>query len=209
MNKKENKLDQKNKLKILEEVKKIVRVKGWSSDILSKIKLPSIDHDKIRVLFPNGNKDLLQLVFRQINTSLEIKLKKININHLSLNKRIKKILNLRFKILDSDKKFYTKTFNHMLLPNNSKIMKKSLYKSIDHMWYLAGDTSTDFNFYTKRIILASIYVNALFIFFNKTLDDVEVNIDKNLMRVSKIPKFKNKLNLLGDSLPIFIRGIFN
>ena len=35
---------------------------------------------------------------------------------------------------------------------------KNLYKTVDNMWYLAGDNSTDFNFYTKRLTLALIYV---------------------------------------------------
>ena len=47
-------------------------------------------------------------------------------------------------------------------------MKINLYNTIDEMWYLAGDNSTDFSFYTKRFSLA-IYVNALFIFLIKVM----------------------------------------
>ena len=34
---------------------------------------------------------------------------------------------------------------------------KLLYRTVDAMWYAAGDTSTDFNFYTKRATLAGVY----------------------------------------------------
>ena len=46
---------------------------------------------------------------------------------------------VRMNILNGDKLFYKKTFNHLLLPTNAIIMKQNLYKSIDNMWYLAGD----------------------------------------------------------------------
>ena len=53
-------------------------------------------------------------------------------------------------------------------------MKKNLYNSVDTIWYLAGDNSTDFSYYTKRIILALIYANALFVLYNKDFNEVEL-----------------------------------
>ena len=96
-----------------------------------------------------------------------------------------------------------------MIPQNVKIMKKNLYKSVDSMWYLAGDNSVDFNFYTKRITLAIIYTNALFVLFNKDFQEVEINIDKNLKRISNIPKLKNRFSFIKDNLPTILRGLFN
>ena len=115
----------------------------------------------------------------------------------------------RIKILNEDKMFYKKTFYHLILPQNIKIMKKNLYKTVDSMWYLAGDNSTDFNFYTKRLTLAVIYVNALIVFFNNDYNKAESNIDKNLKIISRIPKFKNRFSFIRENLPIFIKGFFN
>ena len=42
--------------------------------------------------------------------NLNHKLKKINLINFPINKRIKKILLLRFDILNEDKEFYKKTF---------------------------------------------------------------------------------------------------
>ena len=74
------------------------------------------------------------------------------------------------------------------------------------MWYLAGDNSTDFNFYTKRLILSGVYSNALFVFFSKEMKDVEENIDKNLKRISKIPKIKERISFIKDSAPKFLKS---
>ena len=199
----------KKKLQILEKAKKIVQTIGWTEKVFLKLTDNDINKSDLFFLFPSGYKDLLYFSIEEINHELETNLKKTNIINLPVNKRIKKILLERINILDKDKIFYKKTFYHLILPQNSKFMKKSLYKSVDIMWYLAGDNSTDFNFYTKRIILAGIYVNALFIFFNKNYEHVEKNIDINLNRISKIPKLKARLSFIKENLPVFAKSLFN
>ncbi len=209
MSKKENNSNYKKKLIVLESVKKIVREEGWSKNVLKKLINNKLSSTDLVYLFPNGYLDLLKLALNEINNKLEDKIKKINIINFPLSKRIKKILSIRMKILDDDKIFYKKTFNHLILPQNSKLMKINLYKSIDTMWYLAGDNSTDFSFYTKRISLALIYVNALYVLFNRGVNEAEINIDKNLKKISKIPKIKDRFSFIKDNLPIFLKGLIN
>ena len=197
------------KVEILEYAKVYVRKEGWSSDILDKIVYSKFNSADLAYYFPKGYKNLIEFSLQQVNSSLEKLIQKKNIISFPLSKRIEKILYLRIKILNDDKIFYKKTFNHLLLPHNSKLMKKNLYNSVDQMWYLAGDNSTDFSFYTKRMTLASIYVNALFILYNKGLDESVLNIEKNLMKISKIPKIKSRFSFLRENLPFFLKGLFN
>ncbi len=197
------------KLKILEEAKKIVRTDGWSEQILNNISKSDIKYKDLLLYFPNGYKELLILALNELNEKHEEKVRKKNIINFPLSLRIKKILMLRFDILEKDKNFYQKTFNHLLLPQNYKLMKKNLYKTTDNMWYLAGDNSTDFSFYTKRFTLIAIYVNALFVFYNNDYKKTEINIDKNLKKISKIPKIKKNLSFMKDNLPILLKGLFN
>tara|TARA_S200000501_G_scaffold354792_1_gene375838 strand:- start:102 stop:731 length:630 start_codon:yes stop_codon:yes gene_type:complete len=206
MNKTKNKNTNRKKDDILQKVKKIVSIEGWSSDILLKLQKKNIKNSDLFFLFPRGYKDLLEYTLEDINQKLENKLTKINLINFPINKRIKKILLLRFHILNDDKIFYKKTFNHLLLPINNKISKKSLYNSVNAMWYLAGDNSTDFNFYTKRLILSAIYINALFVFFSKDMKDVEVNLDNNLKRISKFPKIKERISFIKDNAPKFLKS---
>ena len=209
MNKTENKFYYKKKLSILEDAKKHIIRDGWSKNIFNKISKNKLKKTDLIFLFPNGYMDLLILALNEINTNLENKIKKINIINFPLSKRIKKILLFRLEILNKDKIFYKKTFNHLLLPANSKLLKKCLYNSVDKMWYLAGDNSTDFSFYTKRIILAFIYTSAIFTLNNYGLERAEENIDKNLQKIAKIPKIKERFSFIKDNLPIFIRSFIN
>ncbi len=209
MKKKENNSDFKMKLKILELIKEIVSIEGWSQNISKKLINKNINREELTYLFPNGYKDMLKFSLDEINYSLEKKIRKIDVINLPINRRIKKILMSRIELLNKNNKFFKKTFYHLLLPQNSKILKKSLYKSVDTMWYLAGDNSTDFNFYTKRIVLAAIYTSAIFIFINKNIDEVEINIDKNLKKISKFPKIKERFSFIKENLPIFLKSMMN
>ena len=209
MKKSKSSLNYKKKLSILKDAKDYVRKEGWSKNLLKKLVRNKVTSSEITYLFPNGYLDLLDLALQELNELVEIKVKKTNIINFSISKRIKKILLIRLQILNEDKIFYKKTFNHLILPTNSKFMKKNLYFSIDNMWYLAGDNATDFSFYTKRLILATVYTNALFVLFNKGIEEAILNIDKNLEIISKIPKIKNRFSFLKDNLPIFLKGIFN
>ena len=209
MKKKYNNSDYKKKIKILELTKKIVSIDGWSENVLEKLVNKNIDSSELAYYYPNGYKDILKFSLDEINNSLEKIISKTNIINLPLNKRIKKILMTRLEILNKDKKFFNKTFNHLILPQNTKILTKSLYKSVDTMWYLAGDNSTDFNFYTKRLILSGIYISSLLIYFNKNIEEAEINIDKSLKRISKLPKLKERFSFIKDNLPIFLKSIIN
>ena len=209
MKKKNSNLQYKKKKQILYKTKDFVIKNGWSSKIIEELKNKNVKSEDLILLFPNGYKSLLNFSLEELNLEVENKIKKNNIINFPLSKRIRKIILTRFELMDENKKFYKRTFFYLILPHNSKIMKKNLYKTIDDIWYMAGDNSTDFSYYTKRIILSLIYVSALFVFYNKSIEETKINLDKNLNKISKIPKIKNKLSVLKDNFPIFLRGLIS
>ena len=209
MKKKNSNLQYKKKKQILYKTKDFVIKNGWSSKIIEELKNKNVKSEDLILLFPNGYKSLLNFSLEELNLEVENKIKKNNIINFPLSKRIRKIILTRFELMDKNKKFYKRTFFYLILPHNSKIMKKNLYKTIDDIWYMAGDNSTDFSYYTKRIILSLIYVSALFVFYNKSIEETKINLDKNLNKISKIPKIKNKLSVLKDNFPIFLRGLIS
>jgi len=71
-----------------------------------------------------------------------------------------------------------------------------LYKTSDHIWKLIGDKSTDYNFYTKRALLASIYSLAVIIWINdksNNLDKTFNFLDKSIMNMNLVSNIKQKL----------------
>ena len=89
---------------------------------------------------------------------------------------------------------------------NYKLLTAYLYKTVNLMWYIAGDNSTDFNFYTKRMILSGVYSSVILHFIsNDNLLETEKKLDGNLLKVSKIPVIKEKIQLYKKRLPSFLR----
>ena len=199
------------RLKILKLAKNIIAIEGLTSTTFNKISLKyDLNISELNLLFPDGRNDLLKFALEQLNRELEEYCKKIDLIRLPVHKRIKKILLSKIYLMNKEKQFYKKIFLNLLLPSKSISLPAQLYKSIDQIWFIAGDTSVDFNFYTKRLILAGIYSRIILFFFNnedhKELEDL---LDLNLKRVAKIPELKSKLNILKEYFPKILKFVKN
>ena len=63
------------------------------------------------------------------------------------------------------------------------------------MWRLAGDTSVDYNYYTKRTILAGIYAATLAVFADDKSDDfadTRAFLDRRIDGIMRFEKAKAK-----------------
>ena len=211
MMKTKNKYLLNKRLKILKFAKIVVAKDGLTSNTFKNIsKKYDLNIDEMNLLFPGGKNDFLQFVLEQLNIDLENYCKKLDLIRLPVHKRIRKILLSKIYIMDKEKKFYKKIFLSLLIPKKKFSFPVKLYKSVDQIWFIAGDTSVDFNFYTKRLILAGIYSRVIFFFFNNNnqtlLEDL---LDSSLKRVSKIPELKTKFNIFKDYLPQAIKFVKN
>lgn len=179
---------------ILNEAKSYVIKHGWNENLINKVaKNSKYGSAVIVTLFPEGYISFVQLYLDEINTKMTIESEKLNLIRLKVHERIRELCILRFKIMYKEKKLVSKTFFHLLLPHNYKFCLKNLYKTVDQIWYLAGDNSTDFNFYSKRVILASIYSNTLIHFINNNdFSETKNLLNKQLKKVAKIPKIKDR-----------------
>jgi ubiquinone biosynthesis protein COQ9 len=81
-----------------------------------------------------------------------------------------------------------------------------MYRSVDIMWRAAGDTATDFNFYTKRGILAGVYGSTLVRWFADTsADEAATNefLAARIENVMQFEKFKARAKEALSNFPAF------
>ena len=209
MKKSQNKYLLKKRLEVLKFAKTFISEKGLTSHTIKDISNKyGLDLNKIELLFPEGNVDLVQFILEQLNNELEHYCKKIDLIRLPIHKRIRKVLLSKIYLMNKEKIFYRKIFLHLLIPKKNFSLSTQLYKSVDQIWFISGDLSVDFNFYTKRLILAGIYSRVILFFFNnedqKALENV---LDTNLKRVSKIPELKSKLNFFKEYFPKVLKFV--
>lgn len=92
---------------------------------------------------------------------------------------------------------------HLALPQNMGLGLKLLYRSVDAMWFEAGDTATDVNFYTKRALLAAVLSATTFYWLDDTSEDhadTWAFLDRRLDDVMGIGKAAGRLGRVGSLL---------
>ena len=81
-----------------------------------------------------------------------------------------------------------------------------LYNIASDMWYLAGDKSTDYNFYTKRLILSGILFKLYFkilTFKEYKEEKLYKDIESEILKVGKFNKIKAEFLSLFENSSIF------
>ena len=211
MNNSQNNYLLKKRLEILKIAKVFVSKNGLTKNSLQNIsKKYGLDINETELLFPEGNIDLIKFTLEQLNNELEEFCKKIDLIRLPIHKRIKKILLSKIALMNKNKLFYRNIFLNLFIPKKNFSLPAQLYKSVDQIWFIAGDTSTDFNFYTKRLILSLIYSRIMLFFFNNnSQEELEKILDESLQKVSKIPEIKSKFKILREYFPQIAKVLKN
>jgi ubiquinone biosynthesis protein COQ9 len=146
------------------------------------------------------------LLFEDLNKKFlsEVKSK---VNKISkTNEKISFLLNKRFQIEKKNKDLIKIFLIHLIKSNNSNKVLNYIYSVADIMWEQSNDRSVDFNYYTKRLILSSVYLKILILTFykdNLTLKDLDKEILKSLEHVKLISQFKIKLDFFKNIKEFF------
>ena len=122
------------------------------------------------------------------------------------NEKISFLLNKRFQTEKKNKDLIKKIFIHLIKNNNSNKVLNYIYSVADTMWKYSNDRSVDFNYYTKRLILSSVYLKILILIFyreNLTDKDIDNEILKSLEHIKSISQFKIKFDFLKNIKEFF------
>ena len=146
------------------------------------------------------------LVFEDLDKNF-LKETKSNINKITkTNDKISFLLNKRFQLEARNNNLIKKIFIHLIKNNNSNKVLNYIYSVADIIWKISSDRSVDFNYYTKRLILSSVYLKILILIFyrdNLTDKDIEVEIQKSLEHIKLVSQFKIKFNFLKNVKEFF------
>ena len=146
------------------------------------------------------------LVFEDLDKNF-LKETKSNINKITkTNDKISFLLNKRFQLEARNKNLIKKIFIHLIRNNNSNKVLNYIYSVADITWKISSDRSVDFNYYTKRLILSSVYLKILILIFyrdNLTEKEIELEIQKSLEHIKLVSQFKIKFNFLKNVKEFF------
>lgn len=196
---------------ILDVSKKYILKNGWNKNLFKSIsKNTKYKYEEILSLFPDGHLSLLNFYLDQINIKMTKDAKSLNLSQMKTHTKIKEIILLRLKICKNEKEIIKRTFFTLLLPKHYQTSLNSLYKTTDQIWFIAGDNSTDFNFYSKRIILAKVYSSTLLHWINNdNFENTIKYLDNQLLKTSKISEYKKIAKNISTSFPKFFNILKN
>ena len=184
---------------LLRLLKNITEYEDFDDALLSTLSQLKINQDKFydikQDLLPKGLSSLMKELNLIINQTIDKEQKPSRFKNYKINEKIKYFVIRRLMVFQNlvDKR---KFFKKILKPNLIVSSNKTLFKIADEIWFLAGDKSTDYNYYTKRIILMNIYAItfSFFVFDNsKDLERTKKFLDKEISAVLKFGNLKNKL----------------
>ena len=188
-------------LKLLKNFSSSSNLDNAISNTLSQMKIEKDRVDEVRSKFlPNGFKSLMVEVNKIINEKIKSEKLPRNFNNFRTHEKVIYFVMRRLEIFNEilDKyKFFRETLKPFIFLNTSK----TLFQISDEIWFLSGDKSTDYNYYTKRFLLMKIYALtfSFFIFdrsekFQNTKRFLEKQIELVLGFGKLKQKFKKKTN---------------
>ena len=148
-------------------------------------------------LFKNGSIDFIEIFSEIIDLEVKEKYDLLEFKPERVSEKIKKIIMIRLNLCQKYKEAVRTSISLTAMPINAKISLKILYKTCNSMWRIAGDKSTDFSFYTRRISLAAVYTPTLLFWLNDNSNDnveTEFFLDRRLKDINKVSRFKKPLS---------------
>lgn len=168
---------------------------GWSDDALAAAAAQAgVDGDVARLAY-DGAMDMIAAWIATIDAAMAEALPPDTLAAMPIRERIRSLVQFRLDAVRGQEESLRRALAMMAMPQNVARALKTGWHSADVMWRLAGDTATDYNHYTKRAILASIYGATLAVFVDDESEDKAESrafLDRRIEGVMKFEKAKAK-----------------
>lgn len=173
---------------------------GWSERALragaegAGVKWPAV-----RRAFPGGAGDMLGFWNTEGDRLMIEALAEQDLGVMPVRQRIATCVRRRIEHPAGHREALRLALTRAALPANAPGALRALWGTVDAMWHAAGDTTTDFNFYSKRVLLAGVYSTTLLYWLDDTSEDYTETwsfLDRRIADVLKIPKATSRLKHL-------------
>ena len=170
---------------------------GWSdAALLAAADQIGADRDVARLAFKeDGAFGMIAAWIDTIDLAMEAELPPEKLAQVKIRERIRSLVQFRLDAVAGREEALRRALAIMAMPQNAAKSLTKGWKSADIMWRLAGDTATDYNHYTKRAILASIYGATLAVFVDDESEgkaETRAFLDRRIEGVMKFEQVKAK-----------------
>ena len=178
---------------------------GWGDKaVLAAAKDLGVDPVVARNAFPGGAIEMIEFHSLLADRRMVAEFGSTDRSELKLREKVALAVRLRLQANMAHREAIRRAVATLALPIHATLAARLLYRTVDAVWHAVGDRSTDYNFYTKRMLLAGVYsATVLFWINDKSADGAETwaFLDRRIADVMQIPKAMARLNKIKDRLP--------
>jgi len=152
-----------------------------------------IDQAQARLAMPKDQVGKVQTYIEAVDRALEDWFTAERLQGLKIREKIRAIVWKRLEIMEPAREAVRRAMSVLAMPQNVPTSLKTGWHTADVMWRIAGDTSTDYNHYTKRLMLGGVYASTLLVWLDDQSEgfvDTSAFLDRRIDDVMKIEKAK-------------------
>jgi ubiquinone biosynthesis protein COQ9 len=191
--------------KLLAEILPHVAFDGWTdralSDAASRI---GVDEADVRLAFPRGIADAITFFSHKADDEAEALIQAADLKSMKIRERVAFAVRKRIEVIAAHREAARRGAALFALPQYALDGASCVYRTCDMIWRAIGDTSTDFNFYTKRGLLSGVLTSTMLFWFGDSSEDSAETwkfLDRRIADVMQIEKVKSAVLKVASTLP--------
>jgi ubiquinone biosynthesis protein COQ9 len=166
---------------------------GWTSRLVAAAARDiGLTPAEAGLLLPEGPRDLAALLARRDDASALGALAAVDPSTLKIRERVRAGVLARTEAAVSHEGATRRWMGFLALPTHAALGLRLLWGSADALWRWAGDTATDENHYTKRVLLAEILLSTLAIRMTADEAAAGAHLDRRIDGVMTFERWKSR-----------------
>ena len=164
-----------------------------------------IDPVQARLAMPKGQAAMIDLYIQEVDRALEAWFTPERMAGMKIREKIRSLVWHRLETMGPAREAVRRGLAVLAMPQNVPLALRISWRTADLMWRIAGDTSTDFNHYTKRMTLGAVYGSTLLAWLDDQSEgwaDTAAFLDRRIDDVMKFEKFKAEWRGSGEHLSL-------
>ncbi len=140
-------------------------------------------------LFPGGPLELIRAFSSEADRRMLESLEGLDLHAMKIRDKVAAGVRARLEAVAAHREAVRSGLTFFSLPQNAATGLSCLYRTVDAIWYAAGDRATDYNFYTKRALLSGVYSSTLLFWLNDKSEDYAATwafLDRRIAEVLKV-----------------------
>lgn len=180
---------------LLEAIVPHVPFDGWSEPAFAAAVADlAVDPALARLACPRGAVDLAVEYHRAADRRLAEALKTADFTGLKFREKVAATVKLRFGLVDAE--LVRRAASVFALPQNAVLGSRLVWETADLIWRGLGDTSEDFNWYSKRLTLSGVFSATVLFWIGDESEgqaDTWAFLDHRIENVLQFEKIKSGL----------------